>query len=172
MAEFSAWFAGTVDRLNEAIGAAAAWMTTFMVAIQFGIVVMRFAFGENLILVQDMVLYLHGMVFMLGAGYLALRNGHVRVDLIYRDLTERRRHWIDLAGTLLLMLPFATAVLILSLPYALDSWRILEGSRETTGLPLVFLLKTTIPLFAVLLILQGLANAIRLALRLRRRERA
>lgn len=157
---------GAIDRLNSAIGIAAGWMATFMVVIQFGAVFMRFVFGENLILVQDIVLYLHGMIFMLAAGYLLLRDGHVRVDLVYRGLTERQRCWIDLAGSVLLLIPFALVLLILSLPYTISSWQILEGSREITGLPLTFVLKTTIPLFAILLLLQGGANALRLGLRL------
>lgn len=160
--------AGTIDRMNGLIGSIAGWMATFMVVIQFGTVVMRFVFGENLILVQDMVLYLHGMVFMLGAGYLLMRDGHVRVDLIYRDLSVRQKHWIDLGGSVLLLIPFSLVLLILSLPYTFNSWLIFESSREFTGLPLTFVLKTTIPIFALLILLQCIANVLRLSMSLMR----
>jgi TRAP-type mannitol/chloroaromatic compound transport system permease small subunit len=91
-----------------------------------------------------------------------LRNdGHVRVDVFYSDASPRTRAWIDLAGALLLLLPFMAAVLWLSAPYVVRSWTILEGSPEAEGLPLVFLLKTAILVFALQMLLQGLSQAIR-----------
>jgi TRAP-type mannitol/chloroaromatic compound transport system permease small subunit len=56
----------------------------------------------------------------------------------------------------------------LSVPYAARSWAIFEHSQEASGLPLVFMLKTLIPLFALLMALQGLAQAIRAAAALSR----
>ena len=78
-----------------------------------------------------------------------------------RDASPRAKALVDLLGALLLLLPFALAHRWLALPYVARSWAILERSRETSGLPLVFLLKTLIPLFALLLALQGVAQAIR-----------
>ena len=76
---------------------------------------------------------------------------------------RRRRALIDLCGALLLLLPFMLVLLWFALPYVARSWAILETSRETSGLPAVFLLKTLIPLFALLMALQGVAQAIRAA---------
>ena len=81
-------------------------------------------------------------------------------------LRRARKAIVDLLGALLLLLPFALVLLWLGVPYAARSWAILERSQETSGLPLVFVLKTLIPLFAVLMALQGVAQAIR-ALRMR-----
>ena len=78
-----------------------------------------------------------------------------------RSATPRTKAWVDLCGALFLLLPFALAIICFALPYVERSWAILERSRETSGLPLVFLLKTLIPLFALLLALQGVAQAIR-----------
>ena len=88
-------------------------------------------------------------------------GGHVRVDVFYAHASARTRALIDLAGSLLLLLPFALALLWLSAPYAARSWAILERSQEASGLPLVFLLKTLIPVFALMMALQGVAQAIR-----------
>ncbi len=75
--------------------------------------------------------------------------------------TLRTRALIDLAGALLLLLPFMLVVLWFSLPYAARSWAIFEGSREVSGIPAVFLLKALIPLFALMMATQGVAQAIR-----------
>ncbi len=90
-------------------------------------------------------------------------GGHVRVDVFYADASPRARAVVDLVGSLLLLLPFTLVLLWLSLPYAARSWAILERSQEVGGLPLVFVLKTLILLFALLMALQGVAQAIRAA---------
>ncbi len=108
------------------------------------------------------------MVFLLGAAYTLKHDGHVRVDVFYRGMRQRRRALVDALGVVLLLLPTCGFILVISLPYVAESWRLLEGSREPGGLPGVFLLKTLIPLAMALLMLQGLvllADALR---RLRR----
>ena len=85
----------------------------------------------------------------------------MRVDIFYGQASARRRALIDLLGTVLLLLPFMLTLIWLSVPYAARSWAILERSQETSGLPLVFVLKTLIPLFAALMALQGVAQAVR-----------
>jgi TRAP-type mannitol/chloroaromatic compound transport system permease small subunit len=87
----------------------------------------------------------------------------VRVDIFYADASARTKALIDLVGALVLLLPFMIVLIWLSVPYAARSWSILERSQEASGLPLVFLLKTLIPLFALLMALQGIAQAIRAA---------
>jgi TRAP-type mannitol/chloroaromatic compound transport system permease small subunit len=105
---------------------------------------------------------------MAAAAWVLQRGGHVRVDIFYADAAPRTRAIVDLLGALLLLLPFVGVLGWVSLPYVARSWAILERSREASGLPLVFLLKTLIPLFALLLALQGLAQAARAWLTLMR----
>jgi TRAP-type mannitol/chloroaromatic compound transport system permease small subunit len=88
----------------------------------------------------------------------------VRVDIFYAEASPRSRAVVDLLGAIVLLLPFCCVLAWFALPYVGRSWAILERSREASGLPLVFLLKTLIPVFAVLLGLQGIAQAIRAAL--------
>jgi TRAP-type mannitol/chloroaromatic compound transport system permease small subunit len=155
--------ATAIDRFNTAIGRAASWCALAIVLIGFAVVLMRYVLGIGSIWLQESILYAHAALFLLAAAWTLKEGGHVRVDVFYAGASPRTKALVDLAGTLLLLLPFCVAVTWFSLPYVARSWAILERSRETSGLPLVFLLKTLIPLFAALLVLQGVAQAIKAA---------
>jgi TRAP-type mannitol/chloroaromatic compound transport system permease small subunit len=159
--------ADRIDRLNAAIGRAAAWAALYIVAAQFVVVVLRYAFGLGSIWLSETIIYGHAALFMLAAGWTLLAGGHVRVDVFYAEFSPRTKALVDLAGALLLLLPFMLVLLWFALPYVERSWAILERSRETSGLPLVFVLKTLIPLFTLLMALQGVSQAIRAAHALR-----
>jgi TRAP-type mannitol/chloroaromatic compound transport system permease small subunit len=155
--------AGRIDRLNAAIGRTVAWLCLLVVLVQFAVVLMRYMFGLGSIWLTETIIYGHATLFMLAAAWTLRQGGHVRVDVFYADAGPRRRALVDLGGALLLLLPFMLVLLYFSLPYVARSWSILETSRETSGLPAVFLLKTLIPLFAALMALQGISQAIRAA---------
>jgi len=156
-------FADRIDRLTAAIGRAVAWLVLAVVLLQFALVVARYLFGVGSIWLTETVIYGHAAVFMLAAAWTLQLGGHVRVDIFYADASARTKALIDLAGSVLLLLPFVFVLLLLSVPYAARSWAIFEHSQETSGLPLVFVLKTLIPLFALLMALQGIAQAARAA---------
>jgi TRAP-type mannitol/chloroaromatic compound transport system permease small subunit len=147
--------AALLDRFAEATGRIIAWLTLGMVLVTFSVVILRYLFQSGSIALQESVTYLHASVFMLGAAYTLKQDGHVRVDILYQRFTMRTRAWIDLLGTLLLMFPVCLFILFSSLEYVATSWSIQEGSREAGGLDGVFLLKTAIPVMAILLLLQG-----------------
>lgn len=153
--------ADTIDRLNRSIGRAAAWLCLAVVVIQFAVVVLRYLFGIGSIWLQESIVYSHAAMFLLVAAWTLKNDGHVRVDIFYASASPRRKAIVDLCGALLLLIPFAAAILFFSWPYVARSWAIFEGSREASGLPLVFVLKTLIPVFAAMLILQGVAQAMR-----------
>jgi TRAP-type mannitol/chloroaromatic compound transport system permease small subunit len=163
--------ADTIDRLNSAIGRGAAWLALVIVVLQFVLVVARYAFSLGSIWLTETVLYAHAGLFLLAAAWTLQAGGHVRVDVLYAQARPRTRALIDLLGSLLFLFPFALVLFWLSLPYAARSWAVLERSQEASGLPLVYLLKTLIPLFAALMALQGVGQAIRAALVLRGRRR-
>ena len=152
-----------IDRISTAIGRAAAWLILVVVVVQFAVVLLRYGFGTGSIRLQESVVYAHALAFLLAAAWTLKAGAHVRVDVFYRGANPRTRGIVDLLGTLLLLLPMAGLILWMSVPYAMRAWAILERSQETSGLPLVFLLKTAIPLFAVLVIMQGVAEAARAA---------
>lgn len=148
-----------VDRINERIGAAISWLTIAMVVLTFMIVLMRYLLDVGWIAVQESVTYMHAMVFMLGSAYTLKHEGHVRVDIFYQKATLRTRAWVDLLGSLILLIPTMLFILYMSWDYVSDSWMLLEDSAETGGLPAVFLLKGNIVLLPILMIMQGLAQA-------------
>jgi TRAP-type mannitol/chloroaromatic compound transport system permease small subunit len=112
---------------------------------------------------SESILYAHAVLFMLAAAWTLRDGGHVRVDVFYAEASPRRKALIDLLGSVLLLLPFMLGLLYFSMPYVARSWAIFESSRETSGIPAVFALKTLIPLFALSMALQGLSQAIRAA---------
>jgi TRAP-type mannitol/chloroaromatic compound transport system permease small subunit len=154
-------FADRIDRLNGAIGRTVAWLCLLVVLVQFAVVLMRYVFGLGSIWLTETVVYGHAAVLMLAAAWTLREGGHVRVDIFYADMSPRRRALVDIGGALLLLLPFMLVLLWFAVPYVGRSWAILETSRETSGLPAVYLLKTLIPAFAVQMALQGVAQAIR-----------
>jgi TRAP-type mannitol/chloroaromatic compound transport system permease small subunit len=164
---YGAWaghIADAIDRVTATVGRAAVWCCLYAVLAEFAVVLMRYAFGVGSIKLQESVLYAHAGLFMLAAAWTLQVGGHVRVDVFYAPAGPRARALVDLFGALFFLLPFAAALAALSLPYAERSWGILERSRETSGLPFVYLLKTLIPIFALLIGLQGVAQALRAAL--------
>ena len=160
--------ADAIDRMNAAIAGAASWCCLLIVAVEFAAVVMRYAFGVGSIAIGEMALYAQAALVMLAAGWTLHIGGHVRVDVFYAHTTPRKRALVDLCGALVFLVPFAVVLALVSVPYAARSWSILEHSREASGLPFVYLLKTLIPAFAFLMGLQGVSQAIRAALALTR----
>ncbi len=138
-----------------------------MALITFAIVLFRYGFNLGAIAVQESVLYLHAIAFMLGIPYALKTDEHVRVDVAYSRLGPNGRARVNLLGHCLFLLPVAGTVFWLSLPYVGASWRIFEGSPEVGGIPGVFLLKTLIPVTSALLFAQGLVGVHRELITLR-----
>ena len=149
-----------IDRITELVGNTAAWMALALVLVTFTVVMLRYLFQLGWIAMQESILYLHASLFLLGAAYTLKTDGHVRVDIFYRGFTVKRKALIDLLGSLLLLLPVCSFLLWASWDYVTTAWSIREGSQEAGGLPYVYLLKTLIPVAIVLLILQGISQAL------------
>ncbi|MBL1421398.1 MAG: TRAP transporter small permease subunit [Alphaproteobacteria bacterium] len=150
-----------IDALNERIGRGVAWLTLLMVLMQFFVVIFRYVFSVSFIPLQESIWYLHGMIFMLGAGYTLLHNEHVRVDVFYRDAKPKTKALIDILGSLIYLIPICILIFVYSYGYVSNSWAVFEGSTETNGLHLKFLLKTVIWIFCLLMALQGVSMAIK-----------
>ncbi|TCO69409.1 TRAP transporter small permease subunit [Rhodovulum euryhalinum] len=154
--------ADILDGINRGLALGLRWLAVAMVMVQFAIVVGRYVFGVNSIAVQESVLYLHATLFMLAAGYTLLVDKHVRVDVFYARASPGARRRIDIFGHAVLLLPSMAALLYWSWPSVRNSWRILEGPISVGGIEAVFLMKSLIPAFCILVILQSLAILIRL----------
>ncbi|SDG92069.1 TRAP transporter small permease subunit [Sulfitobacter delicatus] len=154
--------ANTLDKVNLGVAYVVRWLALAMMLVQFTIVVGRYAFGLNSIALQESVLYMHATLFMLAAGYTLLVDKHVRVDVFYAKVSAAAQRRIDIFGHLFLLMPSMIALIYWSWPSVRNSWAIFEGPISVGGIEAVFLLKSLIPVFAVLVILQSLALLIRL----------
>ena len=158
--------ADALDTLNRAVGLAVRWAALGMVLLQFALVLLRYVFGVSSIALNEGVLYLHGALFMLAAGFALLLDGHVRVDIFYARRSPRGRALTDIGGHLFLLAPAMLTLLWWSWPMVTASWAILEGPISVGGIPASFLLKSLVPAFCVLVLVQALACLLRDAARL------
>ncbi len=159
--------ADALDWINRIVGNVVMWFALAMVLLQFALVILRYVFGISSIFAGEGVLYLHAGLFMLGAGYTLLLQGHVRVDIFYARRSRRGQALIDVFGHLALLGPALVILLYWSWPMVRRSWAILEGPISVGGIPASFLLKSLIPAFCVLLLIQGVSALIRDLIRLR-----
>ena len=142
-------------------GRTVSWLSLLLVIVTFIVVVLRYLFDHGSIALQETSTYLHASVFLIGMAYTLQQNAHVRVDIFYAGFSTVTKAWVDLCGALFLLLPFMLFITWASWQYILDSWAVLEGSREAGGLPAVFLLKSLILLMTSLLSLQAFTQIAR-----------
>lgn len=159
-----------IDGLNRKLASLISWFTLLMALLTLTIVILRYGFNLGWIALQESVMYLHAMVFMLGAAHALRLNEHVRVDIFYRTFSARRKALVDLFGSLFLLMPVTIFLAVISWRYVADSWRLMEASQAAGGLPLVFVLKSFILLFCLTMLLQGVAEAIRQVLLLAEKD--
>ena len=153
---FSRW----IDILNEWVGRGVGWVTLALVVVIFADVLMRYLFNTSFVFTQELEWHLFGFIFLIGAGYTLLHDGHVRVDIIYQRLGLKGRAWINLFGVILFLIPGCLMVIATSWKFAVNSFAILEGSPDPGGIPLRFMIKGCIPVGFSLLLLQGLSLGI------------
>lgn len=152
--------AALVDALNERIGRAAAWLTLAMVLVYFAVALLRYAFDVGWIWMQESVIWMHALVFMLVAAFTLQKDQHVRVDVFYGRRGARGKAWTDLAGSVLFLLPLALFLFWAGWDYVGASWALRERSSEAGGLPATYLLKGLVLVLAAQLALQALAQAV------------
>lgn len=148
-----------LDKISALLGKASAWLTLFMVLVTFVVVVLRYVFDAGLIWLQESVVWMHGFVFMVGAAYTLQQEEHVRVDIFYREMSPKRRAWVDLIGVAVFLLPLCALLGWKAFDYVAVSWQLQEASRESGGLPypLVPLLKSILVVMPITVSLQGIA---------------
>ena len=138
----------------SSVGRGVSWLLLVLVLVTFSVVILRYGFNLGWIWLQELIVYLHSAVFLLAAAWAFQADEHVRVDIFYRGKSPRHQAWVNLLGTMLLVVPFSIYLLWVGWGYVSASWQVLEGSREAGGLDFVYLLKTLMLLLPVLLLLQ------------------
>jgi len=155
-----------IDIFTEHSGRLLAWLVIAMALLTTVIVVMRYGFNTGSIMLQEAVTYMHGYLFMLGTAYALKSGAHVRVDIFYHNFSPRAKAWVNSLGGIVFLMPLCAFIGLSSWNYVSESWSIRETSSQPGGIPAVFLLKSTIPLMAFNLFLQGLAETLRSAISL------
>ena len=156
--------------INTVVGIILSWLSAAIVLVCFTVVVQRYAFAVSHVWMQDLYIWLNGAMFTGIAGFALLRDSHVRVDIFYRPASPKRKAVVDLVGVIIFLLPMMFVIWIYSLPFVTRSWNYSEGSANVGGMPGLYILKTFILAFTVLVALQGLAMIIRSLLMLGGRE--
>jgi len=155
-----------LDGLAELLGRFASVFAPLMLLVTCYVVVTRYVLNTGSVAVQDLVTYCNALIFTLGAGYALKHDAHVRVDIFYSQAKPRTKALVNLVGTLFMLLPVMVFLLLTCWNYVASAWAIREGSPDTGGLPYVYLLKTLILVLGGVLILQGVAEALRSLLQL------
>ena len=150
-----------IDRFNTLIGYLCAFFVFSMVIVVFTVVVLRYGFNIGFIWMQEVYVWLHSFVFMLGAGFTYLANEHVRIDVFYREASKKYKATVDLFGNIFLLLPFLYIIWNYSYPFVYRSFLMGEVSREAGGMPALYILKSAILWFCLVLFLQLVSNVIK-----------
>ena len=150
-----------IDRIADQVGRAISYIWLILLGVIMLNVLMRYAFNEGRIEMEELQWHLYSIGFLLGLGYAYQADAHIRVDVLHERLRHRSKAWIELYGILLLLLPFITLVLIYSIPFVASSYAVAEVSASPGGLPLRWLIKAVLPLAFLLLLMTVIARTIR-----------
>ena len=150
-----------LDNFSEMTGKICSWFVALMVLVTCLVVVMRYGLDMGSVFLQDVVLYLHGGLFLLGAAFALKRGAHVRVDIFYRNFSTSKKAIVDLLGNLIFLQPICWTILLYSWGYVEFSWRIMEVSPEPDGLPFVYVQKSLLIVVAILLALQSISEILK-----------
>lgn len=159
-------FLGWQNRFQSRIGHSVAWLTLVLVVLASLAVALRYGFDFSSIKLDESLLYVHGLIFMLGLAYTYQQNQHVRVDVFYERASKRRKDWINLLGAVFFVLPMVSFIIWSGWDYVAASWAIQERSADASGLAYLYLLKSVILISAGLVLLQTLAFIVQYSLAL------
>lgn len=137
---------GALDGFVLRIGRFLAWANGILIFVIVLQVILRYGFGRGLVILEELEWHLYALAFMFGQSYAVVTNAHVRVDLLYNFLSKRKQEWVEILGTLFLLLPFIVVVIFYGLEFFYHSWIHNERSLAPMGLPWRWAIKGVIPL--------------------------
>lgn len=154
-------------QLSDSLFSVALWASVLMALAQFFAVLARYLFGFSAAWLGESVIYFHAALFMLGAAGALKAGTHVRIDVFFTKFTPENKAVVDFLGVHFALWPMMILILTAGEGFVATSWRVLERSAQSDGLPVLFLLKSLIPVFALSMIIQGFAMAVEAAAVLR-----
>jgi TRAP-type mannitol/chloroaromatic compound transport system permease small subunit len=168
--QFLSYIMRLINLMNRVMGNVFMWLSVTIVLVCFWVVLERYLFQTTRLWMQDLYPWMNGVMFTAVAGYALYRNDHVRVDIFFRPASTLRKAWMDLLGVFIFLMPFAYVVWTYTFTFVRRSIGLLEASANPGGMPGLFVLKSFILVFAVVIALQGVAMAIRSILIIAGRE--
>lgn len=150
-----------IDRWLERLGRGLSYVWFVLLAVIVCNVVLRYAFNQGRIELEELQWHLYSVGFLLGMSYAYQADAHIRVDVLHENFSDPTKAWIELYGILLLVLPFVALILIFSVRFVESSWTAGEVSSSPGGLPLRWLIKAVLPLGFGLLLLSALSRLLR-----------
>ncbi|MBC8438127.1 MAG: TRAP transporter small permease subunit [Deltaproteobacteria bacterium] len=152
------------DRINEWIGSVIVTSAVFIfILVIFSNVILRYVFNTSFVFMAELEWHVFAFIFLMGAGYTLLHEGHVRVDIFYSIMDRKKQALINLFGVLFLLIPSCYIVLTTSIPWVIVAYKVGEVSINPGGIPARFLLKATLPIGYFLMLIQGLLLCVRSA---------
>lgn len=155
---FSRW----VDSVSTGLGGAVSWLWLVLLGVIVLNVVMRYLFSEGRIEFEETQWHLYAVGFLVGLSYAYTTDSHIRVDVVRERFSLQTQAWIELYGTLILMLPFVLLVLIGSVPFVSYSFETSEISDSPGGLPYRWLIKSALFVGFALLLMTVIARLSRI----------
>tara|TARA_B100001996_G_scaffold112598_1_gene85257 strand:- start:679 stop:1179 length:501 start_codon:yes stop_codon:yes gene_type:complete len=150
-------FQSLIDQIIDIVSIFLIYILLLMIGLIILTIFLRYFFSIGSIAIQELIMYFHASIFMLGISYTYKENSHVKIDIFYNKLSKKNKIILSLIGDVLLIIPVAVFIILISFDMVSSSWNILEGSSEAGGLNLVFILKSLIPLSGFLILLQALS---------------
>ena len=151
----------TIDLFNEKIGILTSYLAIPLILITFFVAFMRYVLDFGSIAIQEITIYLHALIFTVGASYTLKNNMHVRIDIFYNKFSDNLKKNINLFGTIFFLLPSCILIFVTSFNYVISSIMLLESSKEAGGLPILYILKSYILLMVFTLFLQAISEIIK-----------
>lgn len=151
----------TIDLFNERIGIITSYLAIPLILITFLVAFMRYVLDFGSIAIQEITIYLHALIFTVGASYTLKNNMHVRIDIFYNKFSDNLKRNINLFGTVFFLLPTCILIFMTSFNYVISSIMLLESSKEAGGLPILYILKSYILLMVFTLFLQAFSEIIK-----------
>lgn len=147
-----------VDSIIDKIGKASAWLWLLVVLVTISSVILRYVFKSGLVALEELSWYLYGIAWLLSLSFGFVDDSHVRVGIFYEKFSNERKLWIELIGSMVLLLPFLLIVIIDSTPYFIDSFIAAESSIAPAGLSYRWIVKIFIPISFLLLLVAALSR--------------
>lgn len=149
-----------IDRINELIGKAVAWLILIAVLVSATNAVVRKLFNSSSNAWLELQWYLFGAAFLLAAAYTLKQNEHIRIDIVYGLFSRRVQHWIDLLGHIFFLMPFVLVMIYFLVPYMMDAYTRGTISTNAGGLT-IWPARALLLGGFVLLALQGVSEIIK-----------